>query len=291
MSRITEKKIDRWKTKRKLNKLIKAVIDENEKISQKAFEALNEIGGTEAVEDLKSALAYKKSNMRMAAAKALGKLKNKDAVSALRNSVKDKDEDVAAESINALGNILSKDSLDDIIESLKSNSVKISNAAEKAIVKFEEEAGDKVLTLLEAENKDYIKIRALKILKKIKYEKAADKLSDLIKENNKDIKEAATDAIIELKKTALKNIDDLLSEDSSKAYACRIIGETGANNYLSKLKELISHEDKSTLKEAIEAIGEIGSSKDLEELAKIYEKDEIKDIKPEKKSNKNRAGS
>lgn len=276
--KITPQKIANWKNKGNIAKLIKAVNDKDEQISNLAVDALNRLGGTEAVEDMISALGSNNRKTQLAAIKGLGKLGDKRACSALLSMLSFPQE-IKYEAVVALGKIKDSSTAQALLNAADDMNDDIHNACIESLFNMGEAISPILINHLSIEQPLKTRICAAKVLGKLTSRQAINALVKCLHDKNKDLVNAAEKALINIGKPATEAILPLLENKETAPKACRIIAEIGDLHSVQYLVKILEGNNKEAIAEALAALSRLGDNKIADKVLSILTNEAYEDVK------------
>ena len=243
--------------------LIKALRDGDEK----AAEALGCIGGGRAVERLIKALSDDDKWVRKAAAEALGKIGIERAVVPLIGVLSDDDWRTRNSAAEALGKIGDEQAVEPLIKALRDRrSVVVRRGAAEALGKIGDvHAVEPLINALGDDDDDDVRQNAARALGEIGVARAVEPLIKAL-----GVCESAAEALGEIGKPAVEPLINALGdEDDSVRYrAAGALGNIGDVRAVEPLINALGDENEDVCSAAVAALGNIGDERAIEPLIK-----------------------
>jgi len=279
-SRITPDKINKWKNKKKINKLISAINHPNDDISNMSIDALNEVDGTEAVMDLLKVLEEGKTKDRIGAARGLSRLGDKRAVPALINALSNDEASVKVQAAKALGHIKDPQAVNALITTLNDQSSEVlHDQIVNALVSIGDPSVDLLLEAFDTHTALHVRKHALLALGRIGSANALPSLIKSMKDPNPDIREAAEKALYNIGKHDINGMIKLLNDPETMIGAIRILGHTGDIKTIDPLLKSLNHDNPEIVAEVIQALGRLGGEITIQPLSDLLSDERYKDIR------------
>jgi HEAT repeat protein len=260
-----------------VDKLIRALKDEDSYVRSSVAWALGEIGDTRAVDALIEALKDEDSDVRENVAWALGKIGDSRAVEALIEALKDESSYVREKSIDALVKIAKKDLgvVDKLIKALKDEDSDVRKSVAWALGEIgDSRAVDALIEALRDED-SVIRIIVAEALGKIGDARALEALIEALKDEDSDVRKSvacalgkmgdsrAVEALIE----ALKDESSYVREKSIDALVKIAKKDLGV---VDKLIKALKDEDSDVRGGIAEVLGNLGWEPKSEEERVLY---------------------
>ena len=200
--------VEKLKSERDVDGLIKALKHKHIFVRSRAVEALGKIGGARAVEPLIQTLNDEAWHVRGAAAAALGEMGDKRAVEPLVQALKDEGElswHVRERAARALGKIGGERPVGALIHTLKNDEwLNVRRGAIEALGKIGKPAEEPLIRALKNESRD-VRLTTAWALGYIGDEEAVKSLVHAQKDEDPSVREAATEALCKIKVRKAEN--------------------------------------------------------------------------------------
>ncbi len=291
-TRITPDKINKWKNKKKINKLISAINHPNDDLSNMAIEGLNEVDGTEAVMDLVKVLEQGKTKDRIGAARGLSRLGDKRAVPALINALSNDEASVKIQAAKALGHIKDPQAVNALITTLNDQSNEIvHDQIVNALVSIGDPSVDLLLEAFDTHTALHVRKHALLALGKIGSVNALPALIKSMKNPNHEIREAAEKALYNIGKHDINGMIKLLNDPETRIAAIRILGHIGDIETIDPLVNILNHDEPEIAAEVIRTLGKLGGLTAIQLLSELLSDERYKDIRADGAASKEEQAS
>ncbi len=284
--KVTPEKINKWKEKKKIDNLVKAIGMGSEDMQQQALKALEEASQGNAVDELLEAAQHKNNTTRMCAVQALTKIKDPKAVPVLIKCLNDKKYDVRVEAVKALGDYKDERVVEPLLNAMPEEGDAITEQAAKALTKMGDLTVKPLTDNLNSSKPAFVRRISAEILGNVGNQDAIPALILALDDYYPEIPAAAENALVKIGKPALEAVIKELDNEKIASVACRIIGKIGDVSALDLLIKMLKSDNKEAVAEAAYALGRIGHAKALSPLMDIYNSgkyDDVKDDKPKEK--------
>ncbi len=213
--------------------LIEQLKSSDEKIRSAAVEALRAIG-KQAADALRKAAGSKDPLQRWGAVAALGETGDPKAVPILLRALRDEDENVRAIAAASLGKLRYRRAAPQLVRALADKSERVQAHAEWALENIGKAA---VPALLKGAQRPATRLRAFRVLGRLKDERAVPVLIDGLKDRNKEVRIIAAWALGEIgDRRAIQALQHALAdkEPEVRREAAVALGKLGAEELLQR---------------------------------------------------------
>lgn len=259
----------------------------DQNISMAIINALGEIGGSEAIPYLIDALRSGDEWIASAAANALGKINHPSAIDTLIEILRDPEcpKTVCFFTIEALGELRASKATSDLVRFFRrSEDLTLKSTALRALIKIGESAVEKLIPYLKNRDSN-VRILTATVLGYIKDPFALPYLSELLNDPHVNVRYAVVEAIARIDgEDAFPLLLEALNDEDDTVAAVAL---DGLSHYPKKaidsLNIIVKRATKSYLRKTflIELLSKIKNDRAIEELKKLCEDEEVRDLAKE----------
>ena len=272
ISDIAKDLIEKLGTNENVKNLLPLLKDDDLHLRINVIEAIGKLGTNENVKDILPFLKDKNTSVKHSAIEAIGKLGTNENIKDLLPFLKD-DDGTVDEAIAAIGKLGTNDNVKDILPFLKDDDGTVKVAIE-AIGDIGTNKNIKDLLSFLKNKNDYIKIKAIEAIGDIGTNENIKDLLPFLKNNDWSVKSA----IEAIEKLVTNNKKPILEDDdlSVKIKAIEAIGKLGTNKNVKYICPFLKDKNDYVKIKAIEAIGDIGTNKNVKALLPLLKADDWK---------------
>ena len=258
-----------------VQRLIKALQDENSYVIRNAASALEQIGDKAAVEPLIKALQDENSYVRRYAASALEKIGDKAAVEPLIKALQDENSYVRRYAASALGNIGDKAAVEPLInKALQDKDSGVRRYAASALEKIGDKAAVEPLIKALQDKDSGVRRYAASALEKIGDKAAVEPLIKALQDENSGVRSDAAFALGNIGDKAA--VEPLIKALQYQDYGVRwsaafALGNIGDKAAVEPLIKALQYQDYGLIGFAASALGNIGDKVTVELLIKALQ--------------------
>jgi HEAT repeat protein len=276
---ITEKKLNKWRNKNEVNKLIQTLNHQDKVLSDKAFEFLGTIFNDKLAEKLLSSLDSQKKEIRLGAFKGLLQIPNLSVGEELLSKYNHLDKSIHPYATSLFGKMHTKEAIPLLIEQLQSDNEMLQESSLNALIQIGTPATEPLKNLYNTTKEPEIKENVAYILSQTEDPESIEILTQCIRSNKVNLISVGIEGLKNVGKSSLPVARELVKDPQTERYACNLISGIGGSEFIPDVLKIVHGDNVDSIATAIITLGHIGDQKVIDDIVNILKKDTFQDTK------------